>query len=47
LIGLLRDLGFDLVFEQYDWLSGNDVALEMTNGAYKKLDRVVLVGVKS
>lgn len=45
LIETLRDLGFDLVLEQYDWL--DDVVHEMDGGQHGKLGRVVLVAVKT
>lgn len=44
LLALIRDLGFDLVFEQFDWLS--PMASEMT-GTYVNIDRVMLIGIKS
>ncbi len=45
LIELLRDLGFDLVMEQYDWLG--DIVHEIEDGQHGKLGRVVLVAVKT
>ena len=45
LLELLRDVGFDLVFEQFDSL--DDIVGEMTEGFYRQLDRVVLVAMKS
>ncbi len=43
LIDLIRHIGFDLVFEQFDFM--DDVVAEMTGGFYKTDDRVMLVGV--
>ena len=45
LLELLRDLGFDLVLEQYDWLG--DMVHEIEDGQYGKLGRVVLIAVKT
>ena len=44
LIDLLRQLGFGVVVEQFDWM-GN-VIHEMTEGSYRTQDRVLLVGIK-
>ena len=45
LIQLIRDIGFDMVFEQFDFMP--DIATEMTSGFYRTNDRILLVGVKS
>ena len=45
LLHLLREIGFDLVFEQFDCM--DDIANDMTDGFYHKIDRVMLVAVKS
>ena len=45
LLHLLREIGFDLVFEQFDCL--DSIVDEMMDGFYHKIDRVTLVAVKS
>jgi SAM-dependent methyltransferase len=45
LLQTLRDLGFDLVFEQFDCM--DDIIGDMTEGFYHKIDRVMLVAIKS
>ena len=45
LLQLLKDIGFDLVFEQFDCM--DDIVGDMTEGFYNKIDRVMLVAVKS
>lgn len=45
LIDLLRQVGFDIVLEQFDFM--DDIIGEMTGGFYKTNDRVMLVGIKS
>ena len=45
LLQLIRDIGFDLVFEEFDCLP--NIISEMTEGYYAKNDRVMLVGIKS
>jgi SAM-dependent methyltransferase len=45
LLQLLKDLGFDLVFEQFD--CDDDIAAQHTAGHRKTGDRVLLVGIKS
>lgn len=45
LLSLLRELGFDLVLEQFD--SMPDIVGEMTAGTYRQHDRVLLVGIKT
>jgi SAM-dependent methyltransferase len=45
LIQLVRDIGFDIVFEQFDFMT--NIAQEMTSGFYHTNDRVLLVGIKS
>lgn len=45
LLQLLKDVGFDLVFEQFDCME--DIVGDMTQGFYHKIDRVMLVAVKS
>ena len=42
---MIRDVGFDLVFEQFDYMP--DIIREMTDGRYSVSDRVMLVGIKS
>lgn len=44
LLQLLKELGFDLVFEQFDNM-GN-IIHEMTDGWHAKMDRVMLVGIR-
>lgn len=45
LVQLIRDLGFDIVFEQFDCLP--DIVGEMTEGFYASTDWMMLVGIKS
>jgi hypothetical protein len=45
LLQLLKDIGFDLVFEQFDVM--DDIVSDMTDGFYHKIDRVMLVAIKS
>jgi SAM-dependent methyltransferase len=45
LLQLLKDIGFDLVFEQFDCM--DDIVGDMTEGFYHKIDRVMLVAIKS
>lgn len=45
LIGLIKQIGFDLVFEQFDWM-GNAIT-EHAMGVQRNIDRVTLVGIKS
>jgi cyclopropane fatty-acyl-phospholipid synthase-like methyltransferase len=45
LLQLLKDLGFDMVLEQFDCM--DDILGEMTEGFYRKIDRVMLVAIKS
>jgi len=45
LLQVMRDLGFDLVLEQFDCMP--NIVKEMTEGYYPKIDRVMLVGIKS
>ena len=45
LIGLLHEGGFDMVFEQFDWIQ--DVIKSMTSGSYKDFQRTMIVGIKS
>ena len=42
---LLQCIGFDLVFEQFDCME--DIVADMTQGFYHKIDRVMLVAIKS
>jgi SAM-dependent methyltransferase len=42
----LRDSGFDLVLEQFDWL-GSKLALEMTHGSYRTSGRGTFIGIKT
>jgi SAM-dependent methyltransferase len=44
LLQLLKDLGFDIVFEQFD--VDNDIAVQHTTGWRAQTDRVLLVGIK-
>ena len=46
LIQTVRDIGFDLVFEQFDSL-GASIAQEMINGFYRQQERGQFVGIKS
>jgi SAM-dependent methyltransferase len=43
---MLRDAGFDLVFEQLDWFGGN-LAHEMIHGNYAQMSRAQFVGIKT
>jgi SAM-dependent methyltransferase len=45
LVQLIKTVGFDMVFEQFDWM--NDIAAWMTEGYYRTHDRIMLVGIKS
>jgi SAM-dependent methyltransferase len=45
LLQLLKDLGFDIVFEQFDY--DDDIAVQHTTGWRAQTDRVLLVGLKS
>jgi SAM-dependent methyltransferase len=45
LMQAIRDAGFTMVFEQYDWL-GDDIAQSMLSGPYRMEDRNLFVGVK-
>jgi SAM-dependent methyltransferase len=45
LLQLLKDIGFDLVFEQFDCM--DDIVGDMTDGFYNRIDRVMLVAIKS
>jgi hypothetical protein len=45
LLQLLKDIGFDLVLEQFDCM--DDIVSDMTQGFYRKIDRVMLVAIKS
>ena len=45
LLQLLKEIGFDLVFEQFDCL--DDIIGDMTDGFYNKIDRVMLVAIKT
>jgi SAM-dependent methyltransferase len=45
LLQLLRDLGFDIILEQFDFMG--DIAFEMTKGNYKTDDRNLIVAIKS
>ncbi len=42
----LRDSGFDLVLEQFDWL-GTKLAFEMTGGSYRSSGRGTFIGIKT
>lgn len=44
--GMLKAAGFDLIFEQFDWLEG-DITTSMTTGYYAQDSRVMFVGVKT
>ena len=46
LLGALRDVGFDLVMEQFDNL-GSDIAFEMTKGSYRTSARSTFIGLKT
>jgi hypothetical protein len=45
LLQAIRDAGFNMVFEQYDWL-GDQIADSMVAGPYKARNRNLFVGVK-
>jgi SAM-dependent methyltransferase len=45
LLQAIRDAGFTMVFEQYDWL-GDRIADSMLSGPYKEQNRNLFVGVK-
>ena len=46
ILDALRQGGFDMVFEQFDFL-GDNISYEMTQGYYAMHDRRMLVGIKS
>ena len=48
LLETLKKVGFDIVFESYDWLS-NDIASDMLDidGFYRKHHRGLFVGIKT
>jgi hypothetical protein len=46
LLQAIRDVGFDLVLEQFDSL-GADIAGEMLRGYYKTDDRGTFIGIKT
>jgi len=46
LLQLLRDIGFDIILEQFDFMGGA-IAAEMTSGTYKREDRNLIVAIKS
>jgi SAM-dependent methyltransferase len=43
---MLKNAGFDLVFEQFDWLDG-DMTSSMIDGYYSKDSRTMFVGIKT
>jgi 2-polyprenyl-3-methyl-5-hydroxy-6-metoxy-1,4-benzoquinol methylase len=43
---IMRDAGFDLVFEQFDAL-GKQIAMEMLSGSYRTSGRSTFVGIKT
>lgn len=45
LLQMIKDVGFDLVFEQLDFLE-NDIMSSMTSGWYKSNNRSMFVGIK-
>jgi len=45
LLQLLRDIGFDIILEQFDFMG--DIAADMTSGIYKSHDRNLIVAIKS
>jgi SAM-dependent methyltransferase len=45
LLQVLKDLGFDLVFEQFDCM--DDIVGDMMDGFYRQIDRVLLTAIKS
>jgi SAM-dependent methyltransferase len=45
LLQLLKEIGFDIVLEQFDCM--DDIIGDMTEGFYNQIDRVMLVAVKS
>jgi SAM-dependent methyltransferase len=45
LLQLLTEVGFDCVFEQFDWI--NNISDAMTTGGYSPMQRVMLVGIKT
>ena len=45
LLQAIRDAGFNMVFEQYDWL-GDQIAHSMVAGLYRMRNRNLFVGVK-
>lgn len=46
LIGAISDCGFDMVFEQYDWLE-TPIPASLTQGYYKTDNRGLFVGIKT
>jgi ubiquinone/menaquinone biosynthesis C-methylase UbiE len=46
LLQTIKDIGFDIVLEQYDFL-GNDIVESMTKGFYKTEERGMFIGIKT
>ena len=46
LLQAIREVGFDLVMEQFDGL-GADIAFEMTKGSYRASGRSTFIGIKT
>jgi hypothetical protein len=42
----MREAGFDVVLEQFDWL-GAKLAFEMTKGSYRTSGRGTFIGIKT
>jgi hypothetical protein len=42
----MREAGFDVVLEQFDWL-GSNLAFEMTKGSYRTSGRGTFIGIKT
>jgi SAM-dependent methyltransferase len=45
LLQILKEIGFDLVFEQFDCM--DDIVSDMSSGFYHRIDRVLLAAIKS
>ena len=43
---MLRDAGFDLIFEQFDWM-GDDIAASMATGYRATEDRGMFVAIET
>jgi hypothetical protein len=46
LIQAIQDVGFEMVFEQYDGI-GKDIGIKMTSDEYKSFSRGTFIGIKN